>query len=146
MDASYGNLYRGMYTLLTTPVHRQELILCQREPEIDTSVSLVGNYVNEQINDIVLRAKQAKDYFLLVGPPGTGKTSVALRSMVEELCTNTSDILLLSYTNRAVDEICEMLESITPTPPYLRIGGELSCEERFRPHLTKNLLQECRTI
>lgn len=144
MDASYGNLYRGMYTLLTTPVHRQELILCQREPEIDTSVSLVGNYVNEQINDIVLRAKQTKDYFLLVGPPGTGKTSVALRSMVEELCTNTSDILLLSYTNRAVDEICEMLESITPTPPYLRIGGELSCEERFRPHLTKNVLQECR--
>ena len=144
MDASYGNLYRGMYALLTTPAHRQELILCQRNPEIDTSVSLVGNYLNEQINDIVLRAKQAKDYFLLVGPPGTGKTSVALRSIVEELCTNSSDILLLSYTNRAVDEICEMLGSIHPTPPYLRIGGELSCETRFRPHLTKNILQECR--
>ena len=144
MDASYSNLYRGMYALLTAPAHRQELILCQRKPEIDTSISLSGNYLNEQINDIVLQAKQAKDYFLLVGPPGTGKTSVALRSMVEELSLNSSDILLLSYTNRAVDEICEMLESINPTPPYLRIGGELSCEARFRPHLTQNLLQGCR--
>lgn len=144
MDASYSNLYRGMYALLTAPIHRQELILCQRKPEADTGVTLTGNYLNEQINDIVLRAKQAKDCFLLVGPPGTGKTSVALRSMVEELCLHSSDILLLSYTNRAVDEICEMLESITPTPPYLRIGGELSCEARFRPHLTQNQLQGCR--
>jgi hypothetical protein len=36
-----------------------------------------------------------------------------------------------------------MLESITPLPPYLRIGSELSCEERFRPHLMKNKMQQC---
>lgn len=65
--------------------------------------------------------------------------------MVEEFHSNpTCQILLLSYTNRAVDEICEMLESIRPTPPYLRIGNELSCEERFRPHLVKNMTQSCR--
>ena len=65
--------------------------------------------------------------------------------MVEEFHSNpTCQILLLSYTNRAVDEICDMLESIRPTPPYLRIGNELSCEERFRPHLVKNMTQSCR--
>ena len=144
MDASYGHLFRGLYTLLTTPTHRRELLLCQRQPETDADVTLTGTYLNPQINNIVLRAKQAKDYFLLIGPPGTGKTSVALRSMVEEFhATPTNQILLLSYTNRAVDEICEMLESITPALPYLRIGGELSCEERFRPHLLRNVMQPC---
>jgi superfamily I DNA and/or RNA helicase len=143
MDSSYGNLYRGLYSLLTAPSHRRDLLLCQREPQTDLSVTLKGAYLNEQINHIVSQAKQAKDYFLLVGPPGTGKTSVALRSMVEEFLIEENHILLLSYTNRAVDEICEMLESITPLPPYLRIGGELSCEERFRPHLMKNKMQQC---
>lgn len=145
MDASYGHLYRGLYTLLTTPPYRRDLLLGQRQPQTDTSITLQGNYLNPQIDNIVLQAKQAKDYFLLVGPPGTGKTSVALRSMVEEFHSNpTCQILLLSYTNRAVDEICDMLESIRPTPPYLRIGNELSCEERFRPHLVKNMTQSCR--
>lgn len=144
MDSAFGHLYRGLYSLLTTPAHRRTLLLGQREAETDPHVSLSGSYLNPQINDIVLRAKQARDYFLLVGPPGTGKTSVALRSMVEEFhAAPATRLLLLSYTNRAVDEICEMLGTIAPAPPYLRIGNELSCDERFRPHLMKNLMHSC---
>ncbi len=144
MDSSYSTLYKGLYTLLTTPRHRRDLLLCQRNPERNKKVSLSRHYLNEEIDHIVLQAKQAHDYFLLVGPPGTGKTSVALRSMVEEFHSQPDcNLLLLSYTNRAVDEICEMLESISPAPPYLRIGSELSCEPRFRPHLLKNFMQHC---
>lgn len=144
MDSSYSTLYKGLYTLLTAPPHRRQLLLCQRKPERDERQTLDRHYLDETIDHIVLQAKQAKDYFLLVGPPGTGKTSVALRSMVEEFHTAPEcNLLLLSYTNRAVDEICEMLESISPTPPYLRIGSELSCEPRFRPHLLKNFMQHC---
>lgn len=142
MDASFSNLYRGLYSLLTAPAHRRDLLLGRRHPGSDPAVTLTGRYANAQINDIVLRAKQATDYFLLVGPPGTGKTSVALRSMVEEFhATPSCHILLLSYTNRAVDEICEMLESIPTPPAYLRIGNELSCDKRFHHRLLKNAMQ-----
>ncbi len=41
-------------------------------------------HYDDVLDDIILRAKQAQDYFLLVGPPGTGKTSRALKFMVEE--------------------------------------------------------------
>lgn len=144
MDSSYTALYKGLYTLLTTPQRRRDLLLCRRQPETDTTVEVNGHYLNKQIQDIVTKAKQAQDYFLLIGPPGTGKTSVALRSMVEEFHSDAgTNILLLSYTNRAVDEICEMLDDISSHPDYLRIGNELSCEKAYQPHLIKNVMATC---
>ena len=82
---------------------------------------------------------------MLVGPPGTGKTSRALRSMVEAFYREGKEILLLSYTNRAVDEICKMLTAITPEVDFIRIGSELSCDGVYRPHLIENVLESCST-
>ena len=78
---------------------------------------------------------------LLVGPPGTGKTSRALRRMVEKFHHRPdTQILLLAYTNRAVDEICSSISAISPEIDYIRIGSELSCDERYRGHLVENEL------
>ena len=91
------------------------------------------------------KAVAAKDYFLLVGPPGTGKTSRALRRMVEKFYAQPeTQILLLAYTNRAVDEICSSLSAIAPQVDYIRIGSELSCDERYRDRLVENVLAPCR--
>ena len=46
-----------------------------------------------------------------------------------------AQILLLSYTNRAVDEICKALSSIRPEVDFIRVGSELSCDENYRDHL-----------
>ena len=81
---------------------------------------------------------------LLVGPPGTGKTSCALKKMVETFhADKDSQILLLSYTNRAVDEICKSLASIRPAVDFIRVGSELSCDEAYRGHLIENELASC---
>lgn len=54
-----------------------------------------------------------------------------------------AQILLLSYTNRAVDEICKALSSIRPAVDFIRVGSELSCDEAYRPHLIENELSLC---
>lgn len=54
-----------------------------------------------------------------------------------------AQILLLSYTNRAVDEICKSLSSIRPKVDFIRIGSELSCDEAYRSHLIENELSAC---
>lgn len=113
VDANFRSLYSGLFSLLTCEPSRREWLLCQRTPTSD-------------------------ELFLLMGPPGTGKTSVALKRMVEEHLGKGHNILLLAYTNRAVDEICEMLTTVSPQPDYIRLGRELSCAPQFQKHLLVN--------
>ncbi|MCM1313156.1 MAG: DNA2/NAM7 family helicase [Bacteroides sp.] len=144
IESTFHSLYTGLFSLVTAPASRRELLLCRRLPETDSSVTLRGTYLNRQIDELVLRAKQAKDYFLLVGPPGTGKTSVALKSMVEEFVSEGHTILLLAYTNRAVDEICAMLDTVQGgRPDYIRMGKELMCMPCYRDRLMVNVMEAC---
>ena len=99
----------------------------------------------DDFSRIILKAQAARDYFLLIGPPGTGKTSRALRGMVEAFYREGKQILLLSYTNRAVDEISKALASIEPEIDFIRLGSELSCDDSFRPYLIENVLESCAT-
>lgn len=143
-DTSANNGFRGLYAFLSAQADRKELLLGVRPPAQLEDVKLNGDY--RRFNELILKEKQAKDYFLLVGPPGTGKTSCALRFMVEEaLSEPDTSILLLSYTNRAVDEICAMLtdSGIADRTPFIRIGNELSCDKRFVPYLLKYSLDDC---
>ena len=143
-DTSANNGFRGLYAFLSAQADRKELLLGVRPPAQLEDVKLNGDY--GRFNELILKEKQAKDYFLLVGPPGTGKTSCALRFMVEEaLSEPDTSILLLSYTNRAVDEICAMLtdSGIADRTPFIRIGNELSCDKRFVPYLLKYSQDDC---
>ena len=135
-DMNTTSAIKSLHQFITSAPRKRALLLGQREPEADASLRLSRQY-HPHYDDVLLRAKQARDYFLLVGPPGTGKTSMALRFMVEEA---EGDLLLMSYTNRAVDEICAMLED--SGQDYLRIGNETSCDPRFRDRLLENRLGE----
>lgn len=144
LDSTSRTAFREMHSLLLAPKERRELIMVERTPRFDSSVTLQGDYGNEHINSVVLKAKQAKELFLLVGPPGTGKTSKALNSMVQEFHNHDSgNILLASFTNRAVDEICQALEGLPGKPDYIRIGNEFACAPEYTHRLLKNVIAGC---
>lgn len=145
MDTSFRTMFQGLAAFLSANKERRDLLLGQRSPLADERMDEAIAGAADDFSRISLKAQAAKDYFLLVGPPGTGKTSRALRTMVEDFHRDKKQILLLSYTNRAVDEICKSLSAITPAPHYIRIGSELACDERYRPHLIENVLMECST-
>ena len=132
-ESSFSSLYRAMHAFLSAPKARRDLLLLQRRPRVDTSLTLSGDY--GAFNTLVLRARQSRDMFLIIGPPGTGKTSFGLLNCLqEELLSNPSaSVLLLSYTNRAVDEICGKLTESGLS--FIRLGGRYSCDEAFRPFL-----------
>ena len=120
------------------------MLLAQRLPAFDETFSTRISTTPDDFSRVALKAQAAQDYFLLIGPPGTGKTSCALKKMVETFYQEeNTQILLLSYTNRAVDEICKSLSSIQPEVDFIRVGSELSCDEAYRNHLIENELSLC---
>ena len=145
MDTSFRSMYLGLSAFLSANKDRRDLLLSQREPDFDTSFDARIAAASDDFSRITLKVQAARDYFLLIGPPGTGKTSRALRGMVEAFYREGKQILLLSYTNRAVDEICKTLSVITPEIDFIRIGSELSCDPSFRSRLIENALEPCST-
>ncbi|WP_277132947.1 MULTISPECIES: DEAD/DEAH box helicase [Bacteroides] len=144
MDTTFRSMYQGLYAYLSATQERRDLLLSQRPPKFDESLDTLISQAEDDFARVALKAKAAQDYFLLVGPPGTGKTSCALKKMVETFhADKEAQILLLSYTNRAVDEICKSLASIRPAVDFIRVGSELSCDESYRSHLIENELSSC---
>lgn len=143
MESAYSSLYRAMHAFLTAPAHRRSLLLAQRPPVSDACQQLQGDYGT--FNPLVLQAKQARDIFLVIGPPGTGKTSFAMLNILREhLCDPTTNVLLAAYTHRAVDEICSKL--VEHDIPFVRLGQPLSCAEPYRDYLLENQLATCTHI
>ncbi len=142
-ESSYGSLYRGLHAFLSAPKERRDLLLMQREPAVNASAKRESG--GDDFEELTLRCRQAQDFFLVIGPPGTGKTSHGLMSILrDELAQPESTVLLLSYTNRAVDEICARLDEAGID--FVRIGSRLSCAESHQHHLIEQKVEGCRSI
>lgn len=132
MEAAFTSQCRGIYAFLLAPRERRELLLLQRPPRVDTARIPRGDYGN--FNELARRVKQAQDFFLIVGPPGTGKTSFGmLHAVREELLEPGGTVLLLSYTNRAVDEMCSKL--LEAGIDFVRVGNAQLCSPACRDRL-----------
>ncbi len=146
VDISFSMQYKALYALLNASPHRRGILLGEGDelPTRNPLRRLSYTYDNPDLSRILTKAVQTDDYFLLVGPPGTGKTSVALRNMVREfLAIPDYQILLIAFTNRAVDEICDKLEAMHEVNDYIRVGQHHSCDEAYRSHLLSERMKVC---
>ena len=140
--------YKALWYFLTGDPRRRELVLNATEPVVDAAAQLpVSLQVMERrypgVSSWLDAAWRAKDWYLLWGPPGTGKTSHAMRALVDEaMAVPGMKILLLAYTYKATDKICEMLENRIHTSNgelYLRIGNAQKCDAAFRARIPEEM-------
>ncbi|MFO8002308.1 MAG: AAA domain-containing protein [Marinilabilia sp.] len=139
LDNNFEQMHSGLFEFLELPPARRELLLGIRAPaQEDVSVHEFvppedEAYLEEsrrEQNEILSKAWYARDYFLLVGPPGTGKTNLFLQRLVMNLMKETiQNILVVSYTNRAVDEMCSSVRGIV-NDQMIRIGSSLGCDRQ----------------
>lgn len=148
LDSSINAYYRGLYEWAERPSATRQLLLAQRAPKegVVEERKWPDRLTDEQSN-LLDRILAAPEYFLLWGPPGTGKTSVMLHHLVKHLLEETDEhILLLAYTNRAVDEICESIEAIGEEvrEQYLRIGSNYGTHPRYQERLLQHAIKGTR--
>jgi len=86
---------------------------------------------------IIKQIDNSKDYYLVLGPPGTGKTSKLLSSYVKHVWHNSpKNLMIMSFTNRAVDEICQNL--VKHGIPYIRTGNSSVLRTNILSNVTAN--------
>lgn len=146
LDHSYNAMFRSLFKFLSVSQEKKELLLGMRQPESNIKLEDANNLSkDEKKKSIIDKALGAKDYFLIVGPPGTGKTSIFARQLIEQLHNDPdTNILVMAYTNRAVDELCAAICSVFENEgdkcdKYIRVGSELSCGDAYRSQLLQNI-------
>lgn len=152
LDHSYNGMYKSLYSFLQAPQQKKDLLLGLSKPRSGFGVESEKKLSKEEKQRIVLeKAVSAEDYFLIVGPPGTGKTSIFARQLVERFHEQPdTDILVIAYTNRAVDELCAAICSAfqqeeCDCTSYIRVGSEYSCSESYRHRLLQNISDEAQS-
>ncbi|XP_024988760.1 DNA replication ATP-dependent helicase/nuclease DNA2 [Cynara cardunculus var. scolymus] len=97
----------------------------------DPAVSYIWSEktLNDDQRKAILKILTAKDYTLILGMPGTGKTSTMVHA-VKALLMRGASILLTSYTNSAVDNLLIKLKF--QGIDFIRIGREEAVHEGIR--------------
>jgi len=143
LDGGFNKQLHGLYHFINSNKDRRSLLLGLKAPVVPHEESEY-NYIGLTDNQLsVIRAAiVSPDYYLIWGPPGTGKTSIIIRSLLDYYYNYTElNVLLLAYTNRAVDEICNAIsEPLKNT--YIRVGSRYSTHPDYQKHLLSNLTQE----
>ena len=120
--------------------HLRELVAGTKRPSFSVIRYTPRPHLNTQQNLAVERALQMRDYLLIHGPPGTGKTSV-IAQIVRALCQQGQRVLLAAFTNQAVDNMLKRLESEGFTD-FVRLGHDRSVESSMQRYLLKRLVEQ----
>ena len=146
IDSSYNTQYQGLYEWGQSPEHQRQLWLGRRPPLPPEHHLQAGHGgLTPQQNQLVQQVLDAREYMLVWGPPGTGKTSTLLKAVCEAyLEAGGYRLLLLAYTNRAVDEMCAAINAIAGDirTQYFRIGSRYATHPEFRDQLLDQKIEK----
>lgn len=155
-DAGLRHQWSSVMRFLQAPLRKRHLLLGLLPP---FTLNPLPSTLYPKPSPLVDRAVSCSDYFLIQGPPGTGKTSTILRDIVLRLSTDPGErMLILAFTNRAVNEICDVLDKALPPHSYLRHGTKSGISTRhvdnaiplianmLAPSQLRHKIEQCRIV
>lgn len=123
-ESLHTGLLRSLGQMIRSNPERRNTILGTQRPRVgEPYQGILPTFLHSTQKEILNKILSTKDYFLLQGPPGTGKTSAIIRSLIECLMVNDAEhIMLCAFTNRAVDELCAVVDALNL--PFIRLGSK----------------------
>lgn len=138
LAAGMGRLRDNLLQLFyaDTQTRRRKLVVGLAEPRFDDQAAgdayrFMPSHLNPDQKAAVEKVLSAQDYALILGMPGTGKTTTTAE-IIKALTRARKSVLLTSYTHSAVDNI--LLKLIDGDgPSILRLGNH----DKVRPSLNR---------
>lgn len=103
-----------------------------------TKLPTISDDFNAQQQKAIERSLTCRDYNLILGMPGTGKTSV-ICELVSILVGQGKSVLVTSYTNSAVDNIMMKLIKRVARSKMVRLGSKSKVHELIKPYCISEL-------
>lgn len=128
---------------------RRELIVDLEKPKFSDDQDLLSSkaVLQEMKGELnvdqlgaIRKVLSAEDYALIVGMPGTGKTTT-IANLITLLARKGKSVLLASYTHSAVDTICRKLVDVEGVN-LLRLGNS----DRVHIDVQSKMLKESATV
>lgn len=119
----------------------REIILGEREPKFNKVDQIELEFgvgcLNDSQKEAVIKARLARDFFLIHGPPGTGKTMTSIE-VINQAVENGKGVLACADSNTAVDNMVERL--VERKLNVVRIGHPARVTPLLREHTIDYLL------
>ena len=131
-DITFQRMFEALFRLSDTLplteylLNRSNPILANDNPTIDLSRDQLNPHQEKAVIDSI----RAKDYFLIHGPPGTGKTTTLIASIIQHVRRGCK-VLATADSNTAVDNMVEKL--VSRKVNVVRIGNPA----RINPQTTQ---------
>lgn len=112
-EQSYKEMEKAMYTLVGAERNRleeiSEMILGEKEPQFDQKhFEITIPTLNASQNVAMNRALAANDLAIIHGPPGTGKTTTLVETVLQ-ICKKEKQILVCAPSNAAADLLTQKI-------------------------------------
>lgn len=120
----------NLITLMSThPIHAKlrNLVIFSAEPSFAATKAVPAlppsqlGEMNEDQRTTVAKVLAAQDYALILGMPGTGKTTT-IAHVIRALLGEQKTVLITSFTHTAVDNILLKIKDLVPRQSILRLG------------------------
>ena len=125
---------------------RQLLVNLQevRSPDLGVDLQFIQP-LNESQQEVVKAALSTKDFLIVKGPPGTGKTTFITEVVLQTLKANPdARILLSSQTHVALDNALERIKAKEPKLNLVRIGNHEKVSENVHSLLLEEQMEQWR--
>ncbi|HUV79357.1 MAG TPA: IGHMBP2 family helicase [Candidatus Bathyarchaeia archaeon] len=140
-DITFQRMIEALKKFKRLPRWRKDKILGNTPPGFTKvkEIEFCNEELNESQREAVLRCLAAKDFFLIHGPPGTGKTITCIE-VIAQLVKRGYKILAAADSNVAVDNLVERLDKLGVE--VVRIGHPARVIPSLRRRSLDYLVQE----
>lgn len=112
-DITFQRMIEALKKFKRLPRWRKDKLLGNTAPDFEkiSEIEFLNTELNNSQREAVLRSLAARDFFLIHGPPGTGKTITCVE-VIAQLVRRGCKILASADSNVAVDNLVERLDGI----------------------------------